>query len=590
MAWLALQCHHTGCGWVWTGYSAAAKSAWAAHATVKHAHPVKVSCTECDAEQFELCAQCNGAATAPTVAVEAFSVTTYEASLLAALLEKAVAANLGRRVNIERAPGRRGGYDGAFLSQSIITHACIPKLTCLLRIVAPAPRWVLRTVLTAAPLGTAISPLLGWHQATAIALRTGRFSPGGGRCVLSLRAACEVESVDPAAVIAAVAAWPSQYVPCAIAACSRRRHGLAAALSTQQPRANASVVTTLLADAAPQYAIDTAINSGFVVSAAALTAALRQRPIHHSTLDILLAAAPPAAITPCVVAAATQAAAYDRCGVKALTAVIKRHSGAPATLEQAMRCALMTGNAAAWTILRNAGGELPNVGRHPGRLAATAEVLVYATCRMRGVARRDALCMLVGRPTRRTEIKLRQIKSPELPIAEWACAMLSEADAVGVREFVRWAGPLLDAQPDWKEAIHAAAAAFANMVRPDEYLAIATAYGSRITPSPLAAMIGLCDADAEAAIQWLVDCRPHVLTVGELVQLAEWSSVAAMACDVRGPECPRRPAWWRTMAATVLLCCGRTERAPPELARHICSFVVSSTATGSRPERDNALL
>ena len=278
-----------------------------------------------------------------------------------------------------------------------------------------------------------------------------------------------------------------------------------------------------------------------------------------------------------------------------MRAVIARFQpDAPRAWNQAMRCALMTGNETAWNVLRSAGGDLAVVGEWES-MAGAAETLVYATCRMRGKAREEAVSMLVGKTTRCTEIEMRRVAWGRDPakLVEWAGAMLAEADVIGVREFVRWVGPLFDSQPDWRESIHSAAAVFANMVRPDEYLAITTAYGSRITPSPLAAMIGLCDADAEAAIQWLVDCRPEALTVGELVQLAEWSKVAAMACDVRGPKFARRPDWWRAMATTVLLCCQRTEQAPPELARHICSFVVSSTAGGQpcgEPQRNGTMM
>jgi hypothetical protein len=137
--WLTLQCHHNNCGWAWTGYSSAAKSAWAAHATIRHAHPVKVACKECVSNKFELCANCNGTNQAPAVAVQPFSVTTYEASLLAALLEKAVAAKAGKQTRVERAPGRRGGYDGAFLSHGVVRQTRVPQMTSLLHLVAPAP-------------------------------------------------------------------------------------------------------------------------------------------------------------------------------------------------------------------------------------------------------------------------------------------------------------------------------------------------------------------------------------------------------------------------------------------------------------------
>jgi hypothetical protein len=520
-------------------------------------------------------------------------VTTYEATLLAALLEQAVAGRLGKTTVVERAPGRRGGYDGAFLAQSLVAGTGgTPTLTCLLRHVATAPTWVLTTVLAAAPTGTAISPLLGRHQATSIALRTGRFSPSGGRCALSLRAACEVCSVDPGAVAAALRAWPSQYVACAVAACTRRRHGLAAAIAAEQLPAGQSVVVTLVVDAAPPDAVRTALTAGFPVTPATLLAALRGRPVQQTTLQWLLDAAPQTVVTEAVVAAATHAAAYDERRCAALEATLAagggdlvKASGSP----QAMRCALMAGDCAALDMLVAAGGRLPALQRRTpaAGVEEATEAIVYAACRLRGLHRSMVLDMLVGGRGRRDEIFLRSRPwggRQRRPLSRWACAMLAEADGVGAREFVRWAGPLLDAEPGWREEVHRAAAAFARTRRPDEYLALATAYGSAITPMPLAAMIGLEEADAEHAIQWLADCRPAAMTARELAQCAEWSSVAAMLCNAPGTpgDCPgkvllRRPRWWMAMAATVLFCTQqhRPHGCPPELARLICSFVVS---------------
>ena len=399
--------------------------------------------------------------------------------------------------------------------------------------------------------------------------------------MLSLRAACEVGAVEPTAVLAAVAAWPSQYVTCAVAACFRRRHGLASALATRQSNSKTSVVSTLLADNAPPPAINTAIGAGFRVDASALKLALRQRPIDHVTLAMLMAAAPKHTVTNDVVAAATQAAAYDPAGVRALIFIVEHCDSAEEICSGlAMRCALMTGNAAAWDVLREAGGRLPHITDTPISITDT-ETLVYATCRMRGEQRREAINMLVGTPTRRKEIQLRKNPQTTSPsqghLAEWACTLLADADSTGINDFMKWVAPLLDAQRSWMQSIYKTAMTFADEAESEKYMAIAATYGSSITPNPLAAMIGLCDADAENAIQWLVDCRPHVLTAAELRQLAEWSTVAAMACNARGPKFARKPKWWQTMARTVMLCCQRTERAPPEIAQHICGFVVSRT-------------
>lgn len=577
--WITLQCHHGDCKWVWTGYSAAAKSAWAAHATIRHSLPVRASCQTCDPDKFELCASCDGGGQPPVVAVRPFSVTTFEASLLAALLEKAVGARTGKQIRVERAPGRRGGYDGSFLSQGVVVQTSVPQLTSLLHLVAPAPPWVLRIVLAAAPMGTAISPLLGWHAATATALRTGRFSPGGGRCVLSLRAACEVGTVEPLAVLSAIKAWPSQYVSCAVAACCRKRHGLASALATLQSQSKASVVATLLADNAPQDAISAAIGAGFAVEPAALTLALRHRPIDHATLAMLLAAAP-TAVTDAVLAAATQAAAYDPTGIKALESVLQICT-LPGSLtgELAMRCAIMTGNAAAWNALWTAGARLPCVFDSPC-IAVGVEALVYATCRMRGQERRNILSMMVGKCNRDTEIALRSKTwdktSPQLELAEWACEMLSEADIDGTKDFVRWVAPLLDDQPSWTESVYKVGRKFAGRARVEEYLAIRSAYGCSINPDPMSAMMGMCDADAEVAIQWLIDCRPHVLSASQLVEFAQWSPTAALACNVSGVKFARRPAWWCTLSTTLVLCCAKMELAPLEISRHICSFIISA--------------
>ena len=571
--WIAIECKHPACTWVWTGYASAGKMAWAAHNTIDHLVCVKASCDRCDPDAFEFCRQCGGGVD-PGISIEPFSVCSYESSVLAALLERAVVARHQVPVPVERAAGRRGGYEGAFLCNGIVQRGKVHRIVCILDLLASASEWILRVALAAAPPNTPITPLLSNSAATKAALKTGLFTPSGGRCVLSLRAAVEVASVCPDAIVAAATAWKSQYLPCAVAACKRSRRGVATALAAVPSTAAHAVIMALLADTGSEEAVRLAIAVGFPVIEDTLWIALKTSPVNLHTLGILLQTKE--AIGDSSITAAASIAAYDPAGLTPLQAVLAaggseviQATGAHA----AMRTAILTGNGTMLAMLIAEGGTLPRLvpGDDDGIRA-----VVGAVCKLRGQSRRVALNLLFGSTDRATEIWARAQEWGAANITQWACAMLDDADGLGARLFVQWVGPILDKCRSWTPSIRAATSRFAQAVRPDEYLAIVTAYGSSCTACPLVAMPGLLEADADIAIQWLVDCRPHALCAAELANCAVWSPTAALAIDATSTGRPLRPAWWKRVANMALLC--TKGRLPPELARHICTFVLSQTA------------
>ena len=571
--WITIECRDPACKWVWAGYASAGRAAWAAHNAITHGIRVKTSCKHCSEDAFEFCRECGGDVE-PRMAIEPFCVCSYESSTLAGILERAVMARRGAAVPNERAVGRRGAYEGAFLCNGIVQSGRVHRIVCMLDLLAPAPAWVLRVALAAAPMGTPITPLLSRPLATKLALDTGFFTPSGGRCVLSLRAAVEIGSVDPEAIVAATTTWKSQYLQCAVAACTRKRRSIAAALAGMPQAAKHRVMTTLVADCAKHEIISFAVSCGFPVTEETLWLALRAVPINFETLGLLLKTT--GAIGELSISAAAAAAAHDPAGLSALQAVLSagggvvaRKTGAP----DAMRVAVMRGDSEMLSLLVAEGGKLLPVtpGDNDGIRA-----VVGAACKLRGHSRVAALEMLVGKLERKTELLLRAQDWKPADLAQWACIMLGDADGLGARMFARWVGPFLDKCPSWNNSVWQATITFAKLDRPDEYLAIATAYGTPGEACPLAAMSGLFESDADTAIQWLIDCRPGALRASSLKPCAQWSAAAALAIDATTRGQPLRPGWWKRLLVLVLLCSAK--RLPPELARHICTFVLSPTA------------